>query len=650
MNFETALQLINNAVVALTGRHINPAEATILRGTWHGMTYDQMANQSQYSLNYLMRDIGPKLWKRLSEALGEEVGKTNLRIALERRYSKSFARSLSSVESSSQLQTKSSLRNKHVRQTNQTNQLDDRPETAEIQSTKDWGEAPQLSVFYGRTEELKKLKQWTCSSGSRIILLSGYSGIGKTALLRKLVEEIKDRFDHVVWRSFSHGLTAKGLVDNLLQSLYYPIYKYKPDRVSQLIDSLRSLRCLLILDGAETIMAPGQLAGTYGKVYKDYDQLLRRLGEASHQSCILISSREKINFVNMFATENSPIRGFILSGLPETEAQQILLAEGLVESEDWQVLIHRYQGNPAALKIVAKLIRELFNGNVSEFLQRNIFIFGELEELVASSFHSLSPLEKEVLSYLTIFPPPVSFSNLEQNIYSSISPKKLLEVLASLKKRSLLETSTENGLSLFSGQPMVREYITKQLMQEIGGSFTTEEAKLHQLSPNQEESIELCLSPRKKAVNLSQWVENKFQGWQSLSVLYDTNSHSSHSLATMLRRTFHFRSQNLVKRFKQILLETPEKEQELILLVGIAVETRQKLRIYLQLQPLEVDKMLPDTIQLSLLHSSGKILKSVQSNHGDDFIQLPPFSGVLNEKFSIKIELDSTTLVEDFAI
>ncbi len=349
----------------------------------------------------------------------------------------------------------------------------------------------------------------------------------------------------------------------------------------------------------------------------------------------------------MFATENSPIRGFILSGLPETEAQEILLAEGLVESEDLQVLIHRYQGNPAALKIVAKLIRELFNGNVSEFLQRNIFIFGELEELVASSFHSLSPLEKEVLSYLTILPPPVSFSNLEQNIYSSISPKKLLEVLASLKGRSLLETSTENGLSLFSGQPMVREYITKQLMQEIGGSFTTEEAKLHQLSPNQEESIELSLSPRKKAVNLSQWVENKFQGWQSLSVLYDTNSHS---LATMLRRTFHFRSQNLVKRFKQILLETPEKEQELILLVGIAVETRQKLRVRLQLQPLEVDKMLPDTIQLSLLHSSGKILKSVQSNHGDDFIQLPPFSGVFNEKFSIKIELDSTTIVEYFAI
>jgi len=647
MNFETALQLINNAVVALTGRHLNPAEVTILRGTWHGMTYDQMASESQYSLNYLMRDIGPKLWKRLSEAFGEEVGKTNVRIALERRYSKSFARSLSSVESSSQLQTKSRLRNKHVRQTNQTNQLDDRPETAEIQSTKDWGEAPQLSVFYGRTEELKKLKQWTCESGSRIILLSGYSGIGKTALLRKLVEEIKDRFDHVVWRNFSHGLTAKGLVDNLLQSLYYPIYKYKPDRVSQLIDSLRSLRCLLILDGAETIMAPGQLAGRYGKGYKDYGQLLQRLGEASHQSCILISSREKINFVNMFATENSPIRGFILSGFPETEAQEILLAEGLVESEDLQVLIHRYQGNPAALKIVAKLIRELFNGNVSEFLQRNIFIFGELEELVASSFHSLSPLEKEVLSYLTILPPPVSFSNLEQNIYSSISPKKLLEVLASLKGRSLLETSTENGLSLFSGQPMVREYITKQLMQEIGGSFTTEEAKLHQLSPNQEESIELSLSPRKKAVNLSQWVENKFQGWQSLSVLYDTNSHS---LATMLRRTFHFRSQNLVKRFKQILLETPEKEQELILLVGIAVETRQKLRVRLQLQPLEVDKMLPDTIQLSLLHSSGKILKSVQSNHGDDFIQLPPFSGVFNEKFSIKIELDSTTIVEYFAI
>ena len=40
----------------------------------------------QYSLNYLMRDIGPKLWNLLSEALREKIAKPNFRSVMERRF------------------------------------------------------------------------------------------------------------------------------------------------------------------------------------------------------------------------------------------------------------------------------------------------------------------------------------------------------------------------------------------------------------------------------------------------------------------------------------------------------------------------------------------------------------------------------------
>ena len=183
------------------------------------------------------------------------------------------------------------------------------------------------------------------------------------------------------------------------------------------------------------------------------------------------------------------------------------------------------------------------------------------------------------------------------------------------------------------------------------------------MSQNQEESIELTLSPTKPVVNLSQWLEKEFQpGWQSLSVLYDTNPDC---LAAMLRRTFHFRSPNLVKRFKWIKLGKPQKERQLVLLVAIALrreavgfaeplaiasETKQKLRIHVQLQPMEEEKILSGRIKLSLLNKSGETLRLVKSSPQDDFIKLPPFCGLFKEHFSIKIELDSTNIIENFVI
>ena len=85
MEFEDAFKVIDNAIVSQAGRHLSAPEVTLLKGTWQGMTYEQMADNSQYSLNYLMRDVGPKFWRLLSSALGKEVSKTNIRLLMEQQ-------------------------------------------------------------------------------------------------------------------------------------------------------------------------------------------------------------------------------------------------------------------------------------------------------------------------------------------------------------------------------------------------------------------------------------------------------------------------------------------------------------------------------------------------------------------------------------
>lgn len=86
INLEEALQVADEAVYAKTARHLTDVEMVILRGTWQNQTYEQMAVSTKYTANYLQRTAGPKLWRLLYEALGEEVSKTNLRTTLERRW------------------------------------------------------------------------------------------------------------------------------------------------------------------------------------------------------------------------------------------------------------------------------------------------------------------------------------------------------------------------------------------------------------------------------------------------------------------------------------------------------------------------------------------------------------------------------------
>ena len=53
----------------------------------------------------------------------------------------------------------------------------------------DWGEAPEVRIFYGRQQQLRELKQWIISEKCRVVTILGMGGVGKTvlplALLRK---------------------------------------------------------------------------------------------------------------------------------------------------------------------------------------------------------------------------------------------------------------------------------------------------------------------------------------------------------------------------------------------------------------------------------------------------------------------------------
>jgi hypothetical protein len=86
-NFEQAKEIADLAVFEHSGRHLNDTEMLVLKGSWEGLTYEQMSQTFFRSVSYLQTDVGHHLWKKLSSALGEPVRKPNFKEALGRRAS-----------------------------------------------------------------------------------------------------------------------------------------------------------------------------------------------------------------------------------------------------------------------------------------------------------------------------------------------------------------------------------------------------------------------------------------------------------------------------------------------------------------------------------------------------------------------------------
>ena len=86
LSWEQTQNLVNTLVFKHTGKHLSDIEIQVLRGAWEGKSYEEIAEQLFRSVSYINKDVGYRLWKKLSEALGEEVTKKSFRQALKREW------------------------------------------------------------------------------------------------------------------------------------------------------------------------------------------------------------------------------------------------------------------------------------------------------------------------------------------------------------------------------------------------------------------------------------------------------------------------------------------------------------------------------------------------------------------------------------
>ncbi|MDZ4871531.1 MAG: hypothetical protein CLLPBCKN_000919 [Chroococcidiopsis cubana SAG 39.79] len=448
MSVEEALEIVQ---LVIEKGSLNKVEEIVLRQCWEGKSYLEIARDSGYEVGYVT-DVGARLWQALSKVFGKKVTKNNFPALLRQQYIAKHIPVLAGSGANEQQQSQASILSLLAAK---------QQDTAEY---RDWGEAVDVAIFYGRETELATLKQWMIHDSCRLVALLGMGGVGKTALAAKLAEQVQNSFEYLFWRSLRNAPPIEDLLRDLIQFLSHQSVELPDNLDSQiacLMSHLRSSRCLLVLDNYESILRSGERAGRYCSGYEGYGKLLRRIADERHQSCLILTSREKSVGIAVKEGKTLPVRSLHMIGLPLVEAQKILGDKDVVGSEDEsKQLIERYSGNPLALKIAATSIRSLFGGDIRKFLDQGTVIFGDLRDLLDRQFNRLSPAEKKIMHRLVNCRDSMSFSELRENCSGSISPQELLEALESLVCRSLIERRSTS----FTQQSVVVEYLSAQVI------------------------------------------------------------------------------------------------------------------------------------------------------------------------------------------
>ncbi len=423
MTGQEALALIDRLLQRAKQQGLNDLQSAIILAVWEGDCYQMVADRLDYEVDYI-KQIAARLWKQIARLVGEDVSKCNLQSVL-RRYQ-------------------------------QTHEV---PVYNRIQ---DWGDAIDVDRFYDRQAELQTLSAWTLKNRCRFIGIFGLGGIGKTALSVKLAQTLQDQFECLIWRSLRPAPSLQELLEDIVPKL--TTIEVGEVSLKNLLEQLRQKKCLLILDNVESILQRGDRSGQYQGGYEDYYHLIECICDEPHQSCLILTGREKPRGIALREGTELPVRSLQLQGLSATDGQQILIDKGLIATGiQYKALVNYLGGNPLGLKITATTIQTLCGGDIQIFLAQGSTVFSNLWDLLDEQFQRLSTLQQRVMYWFAINREGITPVNLQVKFLPKLPLQKLLEILEVLHERSLIET-TETGLSQ---QPLMIEYVTENFLQRI---------------------------------------------------------------------------------------------------------------------------------------------------------------------------------------
>jgi len=270
---------------------------------------------------------------------------------------------------------------------------------------------PKRKKIYGRKEEISKLNKKLQEKKPPFIIIEGIAGIGKTALGRKLLDELRGERD-LFWYSFIEWEDAiyfyeelKGFLEKSAEKKLDP--EDSPGQIAKtVLKGLKDSRAVLFLDDCEKM--PSELLPFL-------EMMLSGKKKGAHPSMVLMS-REKLGFYDVRDEMEGHVFNLELGPLKKDYVKEMISVEDEKNRKiDIEEVYEKTKGHPLYLELFERYPGK--ESKMKEFLEREIY-------------SHLGKAEKRLIQRLSVFWGPVKREVLLD--------KGDAEVLMKLKKNKLV--------------------------------------------------------------------------------------------------------------------------------------------------------------------------------------------------------------------
>ncbi|MCK4763291.1 MAG: TIR domain-containing protein [Candidatus Aminicenantes bacterium] len=383
--------------------------------------------------------------------------------------------------------------------------------------------------LFGREEQLKILDNVWVDTGTRVVTVIAWGGMGKTALVRGWLNRLsKENYRGAAkvycWSFYSQGAAEgkQASAELFIQEALVWFGDPEPDagtaeeKGRRLAELVRRQKTLLILDGLEPLQFPAHENIAYPGRLKDrgFSVLLRQLAAAQPGLCV-ITSREQVT--DLTPQKGSSVLEMDLDQLSPESGAELLISLGvkgaaaetasspsvpsvssvanLFKKEMFRA-VEEYEGHALALTLLGNYLSVCCDGDIRK---RDTVpsLTGERRQgghamrvMAAYREHLKDSAELDILFMMGLFDRPAPAGAIEAlradpvlpgvtGRLQNLSKEDWLYVLDNLRRAHLLAKENPISPGSLDCHPLVREYFGEQLAQEQPEGFKAAHQRLY---------------------------------------------------------------------------------------------------------------------------------------------------------------------------